>query len=37
RRVQPYSVDVSGGVEGSRKGVKDLQKMQRFIGAVQGV
>ncbi|MCZ6868927.1 MAG: phosphoribosylanthranilate isomerase [Gammaproteobacteria bacterium] len=37
RRVQPYGVDVSGGVEGSRKGVKDLQKMQRFIGAVQGV
>lgn len=37
RMVRPYGVDVSGGVEGSRKGIKDLQKMQRFIRAVQSV
>ena len=35
RVVQPYAVDVSGGIE-SAKGVKDLTQMQRFISAVRG-
>lgn len=33
-RVQPYAVDVSGGVEAS-KGIKDHAKIQAFIKAVQ--
>ena len=34
-RVQPYAVDVSGGVEAS-KGIKDHAKIQAFIKAVRG-
>jgi phosphoribosylanthranilate isomerase len=34
RRVRPYAVDVSGGVESS-KGVKDRVKMQRFFRGVR--
>ncbi|MBN1517233.1 phosphoribosylanthranilate isomerase [Candidatus Sumerlaeota bacterium] len=31
REVRPFAVDVSSGVEGERKGQKDLSKIQRFI------
>ena len=34
RRVRPYAVDVSTGVEAS-KGVKDAAKIAAFIGAVR--
>lgn len=34
RRVGPYAVDVSTGVEGS-KGIKDAAKIAAFIGAVR--
>ncbi|MEE9254868.1 MAG: phosphoribosylanthranilate isomerase [Pseudomonadales bacterium] len=37
RQVRPCAVDVSGGVEGPRKGIKDPQKIARFIRAVRGV
>ena len=33
RRVQPYAVDVSGGVEAG-KGIKDRQKMAAFMKGV---
>lgn len=34
RQVQPWAVDVSGGVEAS-KGLKDAEKMRKFLYAVQ--
>ena len=34
-QVQPYGVDVSSGVE-ARHGIKDLQKMQRFVAGARG-
>jgi len=36
RQVQPYAVDVSGGVE-QDKGIKDLNKIRAFMNEVQGV
>ena len=33
-QVQPYGVDVSSGVE-ARHGIKDLQKMQRFVAGAR--
>ncbi len=36
RRVRPYAVDVSGGVESS-KGIKDAAKMAAFIRGVDSV
>jgi len=34
RAAQPYAVDVSSGIE-SAPGVKDLEKMRRFVAAVR--
>jgi len=31
RLVQPYGVDVAGGVEGTEKGIKDHKKLRLFI------
>ena len=36
RRTRPYAVDVSGGIEVG-KGVKDHEKMQRFVTEVHNV
>jgi phosphoribosylanthranilate isomerase len=35
RRLRPDAVDVSGGVEGPRKGEKDPDKIQAFVAAVR--
>jgi phosphoribosylanthranilate isomerase len=37
RRVRPFAVDVSGGVESGTKGHKDHQKMVEFVAAVRSV
>ncbi|MEJ2132977.1 MAG: phosphoribosylanthranilate isomerase [Gammaproteobacteria bacterium] len=37
RSVRPYAVDVSGGVESARKGIKDPARLERFMKAVRGV
>ncbi|NLC24932.1 MAG: N-(5'-phosphoribosyl)anthranilate isomerase, partial [Oxalobacter sp.] len=34
KRVQPYAVDVSSGVESSR-GIKDAGKIRAFVDAVR--
>jgi phosphoribosylanthranilate isomerase len=34
RRVQPFAVDVSGGVEAD-KGIKDAMKIKQFIDEVR--
>jgi len=36
QKVQPYAVDVSGGVERD-KGIKDINKIRAFMNEVQGV
>lgn len=36
KQVQPYAVDVSGGVE-ANKGIKDAEKMAAFMGEVRSV
>jgi phosphoribosylanthranilate isomerase len=35
--VRPFGVDVSGGVEGNVKGIKDPTRIRRFINEVKGV
>jgi phosphoribosylanthranilate isomerase len=37
RILKPWAVDVSGGVEGPHKGLKDLQKCSEFVAAVRAV
>jgi phosphoribosylanthranilate isomerase len=37
RRVAPYAVDVSGGVEGPVKGEKDHERIVQFINEVKSV
>lgn len=37
RYVAPFAVDVSSGVEGSRKGVKDQGRIRKFIQVTKGV
>jgi phosphoribosylanthranilate isomerase len=36
RRLQPWGVDVAGGVEGARKGEKDADSIRRFVAEVHG-
>jgi phosphoribosylanthranilate isomerase len=35
RRVQPWAVDVAGGVEGAVKGEKDPDRIRRFVAEVK--
>lgn len=35
--TQPFGVDASSGIEGARKGVKDADKIKKFIAEVKGV
>ncbi len=35
RRLMPYGVDVSGGVEAGEKGVKDADKIEQFVREVR--
>jgi phosphoribosylanthranilate isomerase len=35
RRLRPWAVDVSGGVEGARKGEKDAGRIEQFIAEVR--
>jgi phosphoribosylanthranilate isomerase len=35
RSIHPYAVDVSGGVEAGRKGIKDPERIESFVAAVQ--
>ena len=37
KSLTPWAVDVSGGVEGPHKGLKDLQKCREFVAAVRAV
>lgn len=34
-RLRPWAVDVSGGVEGAEKGIKDADRIHRFIAEVR--
>lgn len=36
RRLAPWGVDVSGGVEGAQKGVKDPERIRKFVQEVKG-
>lgn len=36
RRLAPWGVDVSGGVEGPQKGVKDPERIRKFVQEVKG-
>lgn len=35
RATRPFAVDVSGGVEAGRKGIKDAERIERFVAAVR--
>jgi len=34
-RLEPWGVDVAGGVEGTRKGEKDPQRIREFVAEVK--